>query len=299
MIECICPLPHTNIQERNPKGQERKTNGVDSSTNSSSSDLQQAAAALAARMSTADWLAAGGVQRQFAAGELVFRQQARPRAFYLLLSGQVRIIKDGRDVDLLGPGAFFGEIGLLDGVPRTAAAQVADGAPADLLLLEREAFERVLAGAPDLARALTAASNERLEADSIAAAFPYLDPVAQLALAAKARRLRVGQGETILSQGDPAADLYVLVRGRAEVLHATAQGRTFMVNFLEPGEYFGEIALLSGAAHSATVRAAEDVELLRLDGQVFTAVLAAHEEAAAQFHQETARRMQRLTDLGE
>ena len=42
--------------------------------------------------------------------------------FFIVLSGSVRISRDGRAINLLGPGDFLGEIALLDGGPRTATA---------------------------------------------------------------------------------------------------------------------------------------------------------------------------------
>jgi CRP-like cAMP-binding protein len=60
------------------------------------------------------------------------------REFYLILDGQVRIDRGGRQVNVLGPGDFFGEIALVDGGLRSATATTAT--PARLLVLGRREF---------------------------------------------------------------------------------------------------------------------------------------------------------------
>jgi CRP-like cAMP-binding protein/Zn-dependent protease len=53
-------------------------------------------------------------------GETVVEQGEAADAFYAIGSGQVQVYEDGQLVGTLGPGSYFGEIGLLLDVPRTA-----------------------------------------------------------------------------------------------------------------------------------------------------------------------------------
>jgi CRP-like cAMP-binding protein/Zn-dependent protease len=77
-----------------------------------------------------------------APGETVFEQGEAGDAFYAIRSGQVEVIRDGREVRVLGPGSFFGEIALLHDVPRTATVRART--PARVFRLEREGFTRLV-----------------------------------------------------------------------------------------------------------------------------------------------------------
>jgi MFS family permease len=78
------------------------------------------------------------------AGETIFRQGDAGDRFYIVDSGQVEIEIDGREVNVLGPGEYFGEIALLREIPRTASARARQ--PSELYALERDAFLGAVAG---------------------------------------------------------------------------------------------------------------------------------------------------------
>ena len=80
-------------------------------------------------------------------------------------------------------------------------------------------------------------------------------------------RMRVRRflaGEAIIREGDPADSFFIITRGRASVTHRGPQGEA-EVTTLGPGDFFGEIGLLTGAPRIATVRAATPLEVLELD----------------------------------
>ena len=54
------------------------------------------------------------------AGAELTREGARGQEFFILVDGSVRVERDGRRVNTLGPGDFLGEIALIDGKPRIA-----------------------------------------------------------------------------------------------------------------------------------------------------------------------------------
>jgi CRP/FNR family cyclic AMP-dependent transcriptional regulator len=54
-------------------------------------------------------------------GTVVIRQGDQPDNLYVAIRGSLRVTVDGREVGQLGDGDWFGEIGLLDGRPRTAS----------------------------------------------------------------------------------------------------------------------------------------------------------------------------------
>jgi hypothetical protein len=68
------------------------------------------------------------VEKQFAAGETVFRQGDYPDRLYLIGTGEAEAVKvapDGSEVPVarIKEGEFFGEIGVLSNVPRTATVR--------------------------------------------------------------------------------------------------------------------------------------------------------------------------------
>jgi len=78
-------------------------------------------------------------------GETIILQGDEGDAFYAIRSGQVEVYKDGESSGSLGPGSHFGEVALLMDVPRTAT--VVATTPARLFRLDRDGFERAIAGA--------------------------------------------------------------------------------------------------------------------------------------------------------
>src|SRR5690606_32601597 len=73
-------------------------------------------------------------------------------------------------------------------------------------------------------------------------------------------------GETIVREGDPGDELFLLVEGRVEVWKARGTPAAARINTLGPGDYFGEMAVLDGSPRSATLVAAEPVRVLVLAG---------------------------------
>lgn len=66
-------------------------------------------------------------------------------------------------------------------------------------------------------------------------------------------------GETIISSGDVGFCMYVILRGKARVSTLNVELAT-----LEPGDFFGEVALVDDGPRSADVVAVEDCELLTI-----------------------------------
>lgn len=79
------------------------------------------------------------------------------------------------------------------------------------------------------------------------------------------RQRRFRRDETVFHQGDPGDALYVVASGRVKVLlPAPDSGEAAILATLGPGEFFGELAMLDGEPHSASVIALEPTEALML-----------------------------------
>jgi len=72
-------------------------------------------------------------------------------------------------------------------------------------------------------------------------------------------------GEHIISQGDFGDSMYVVQAGRVEVLQHSNTGREQHLAYLETGDFFGEMAVFEKEVRSATVRAAGEARVLKVD----------------------------------
>src|SRR5437016_1446562 len=68
----------------------------------------------------------------------------------------------------------------------------------------------------------------------------------------------------IFSKGDKGDCLYGILSGRVRIYSNSAEGAEIMLNVLEEGDLFGEIALLDGSTRTASAAAMEETDLLRI-----------------------------------
>jgi CRP-like cAMP-binding protein len=108
--------------------------------------------------------------------------------------------------------------------------------------------------------------------------------------------LRVETGETVFRRGDPG-DTVLLVRAGSVVVEADRRGGgSVVVNVIEPGEIFGEMAVIDGTTRSATVTACEPCELLVIPQPEFLALLVNHPGLGIRMLGAVAKRLRCLTD---
>jgi CRP-like cAMP-binding protein len=88
------------------------------------------------------------------------------------------------------------------------------------------------------------------------------------------------RGDVITKQGNKAHWLYILAYGEAEVLYEPQGGAAQVIGTVHAGQFFGEMALLTGDARAATVVAKTDVECYRLDRASFQEMLAGKPQIA-------------------
>jgi CRP-like cAMP-binding protein len=93
-------------------------------------------------------------------GDLVVREGASAQEFFLIEDGQAAVLQDGERIAVLGPGDFFGEIGLTETVRRTASIIAAT--PMDVIVMYKPEFERMKAELPTVADQVHAAIRARL-----------------------------------------------------------------------------------------------------------------------------------------
>lgn len=142
------------------------------------------------------------------------------------------------------------------------------GLPA-LRLMDREATERQAELAPRKAL---------LEQCDL---FSHVSDGGLEQLAGSAATVEVPAGTAVLTEGEPAADFYVLEEGVLAVTSRGERAALSQVNSLEPPDYFGEIGLIEQIPRTATVTAARDARVLRIPGEDFLAALTEYTPSTA------------------
>jgi CRP-like cAMP-binding protein len=234
--------------------------------------------------------------RHFARGAQVFARGSRGNAFYVICEGSVRVFRDeGKDLAVLGSGAFFGEMALLSGAPRMATVESTSD---ETLLLEVPA--PVLAGLsrryPQVARALKKFCRDRLLTNvmSTSALFQPFGRKDRRILVERFRARDVKRNDVIVREGEPAEGLYVVLSGEVE---ASKGGQ--VLSRLREGEFFGEISLLLKTPATATVMATRRTSLLRLPREDFDSLILTHPqvlELVSRLSEQRLRRTEALTN---
>ncbi len=97
---------------------------------------------------------------------------------------------------------------------------------------------------------------------------PVMDRIVALAVQRGYR-----SGEIVFSQGDPGDALFAVVTGKIRISAGTSDGREISLNIMEPGDTFGEIALLDGGTRTATATASVPTELVSIRRDHFIALV--------------------------
>ncbi len=95
------------------------------------------------------------VEKTFPKKSIIFHEGDEGDTLYILKSGRVKISKiteDGREktLTIMQPGDFFGEMAILDSLPRSATAEVLDE-PATAFTVNKRDFERIIVETPLIA----------------------------------------------------------------------------------------------------------------------------------------------------
>ncbi len=121
-----------------------------------------------------------------------------------------------------------------------------------------------------------ATTSVRKEAVESLRTIPLFSKVSSADLEALASRLierRYPKHATIVEEGLPGDYMYVIREGRVKVTKASEDGREKIMDFLEAGNFFGEMSLLDMAPRSASCETLEPARLLALSRNDFLDLL--------------------------
>jgi small-conductance mechanosensitive channel/CRP-like cAMP-binding protein len=126
---------------------------------------------------------------------------------------------------------------------------------------------------------------------------PLSDEELHLATA-RFRQLHYAQGERIIEEGAPGDSFFVIDRGEVEVRKSFGGVSRTLARLME-GQFFGEMALLTGAKRAATVTAATDVDVFTIDKDGFQHVIASNPAIAVDISTILAERREALSHAEE
>lgn len=203
------------------------------------------------------------------AGEAVIEQGGEGDYFYIVKRGDFDIyVQKGQDppkkVFQAGVGFAFGELALLYSCPRSATIKAQDDS--EVWCLDREAFQNLVI------RSAQSQFKEYCGFLSSVDLFQVLSDGERASLAGVLEEEEFDDDEAIVEQGEKDDKMFILRSGQACACIKGEQGEVEVMQY-KTGDYFGEIALLSGEPRKASVYAVGKVTCLYITRDTFVRVL--------------------------
>ncbi len=155
-----------------------------------------------------------------------------------------------------------------------------------------------MTGAPPIERTAGASSFSSNKL-SVLRKHPYfadLEPEAFDQLCRYAKHITLKRGTMIFSKGDPGTSLIAVISGTVKISISSPEGRNAILNLIESGEIFGEIALLDGLSRTADATANTNCELFVIDRREFIPFVRSQPSLAMKFIELLCERLRRTSD---
>jgi CRP-like cAMP-binding protein len=172
-------------------------------------------------------------------------------SLYVVVSGTVAIRHEGRETEeLLREGDFFGEVALLEGVPRPAMAVAVE--ESEVLEISRTLLGETIDRQPDFLRVLLRLLRERLLSHLLRSSPLFADysEEERRTIAERFRFVEVRPDTLLIREGERTLGLCLMMAGHAEV---SSEGDGLLAT-LGPGDIFGEMSLLSQGPAVASIK---------------------------------------------
>jgi cAMP-dependent protein kinase regulator len=194
------------------------------------------------------------------AKECVIKQGDQGDFLFVIESGRLDCLINGKVVKTCESGDVFGELALLYNCPRAATVEAQETCV--MWQLDRDTFGNIVQ---------EAAQKKRQRYDSFLAKVPILSTMdayerSQLADALKVENM--DDGQVICKEGDEGNKFYIIEEGGAVATKAGTQVMAYSA-----GDYFGELALIRNQPRAATVTAKGKAKFLSIDSKAFKRLL--------------------------
>jgi CRP-like cAMP-binding protein/Fe-S-cluster-containing hydrogenase component 2 len=216
--------------------------------------------------------------REYRDGQTIIEQNDYTNDFLIVASGRVELWKRPEQSDHevrvaeLTAGNFFGEMSLISGRRRTATARAAG--PTRIIEIPRKAILKLLASAPRAKALVDQAFLLRAFGGYL---FPGIPEAALGELVDSATVESFGKDAVVFKEGDDADAFYLIRNGMVKIAKKSGE-KEVVLSYLVAGNFFGEAALFSDTARTASVSTIFPSELIKLSKRDFNDFLGARPE---------------------
>src|SRR5260370_33036928 len=132
--------------------------------------------------------------------------------------------------------------------------------------------------------------NEEVELLKLVPIFAKMEPAKLKLLAFTSERMNFAVGQEVCHQGDPGDAMFVILGGVADVLIDTPGGQ-IQVAEMKKNDFMGEIAILCDVPRTATIKARESLNTLKISKDMFYRLVAEFPQMAIEVTRELAHRL--------
>jgi CRP/FNR family transcriptional regulator, cyclic AMP receptor protein len=137
--------------------------------------------------------------------------------------------------------------------------------------------------------------NEEVELLRQIPLFAKIEPSKLKLLAFTSERLKFKADEELFHQGDIGDSAYIVIGGQADVIRSTDRGEV-VVSTVKRNDIVGEVAILCDVPRTASVKAKEDLEVLKISKDLFFRMISEFPQMSVEIMRELASRLDRTTD---
>ncbi|MEQ1880246.1 MAG: cyclic nucleotide-binding domain-containing protein [Burkholderiales bacterium] len=237
-------------------------------------------------------------------GGVFFKEGEAADRMYLLMDGEVSLVRGGKALDIARSGEIFGEVAAVTQGTRSASAIARKACQA--LSLHVEQFPQAVQATPEFALQLMGILNNRLRltvallgrSRSLATADareekPIFDKrgLEDLAAGIKARPPQsYPAGRVVMKEGDAGVYMYVVLRGKLSISIKGA-----VVGQVSAGGVFGEMALVDQSPRAASALADTECLLLQINRADFLNLVKSNPTFAIALIKAIANRLRHMT----
>lgn len=215
--------------------------------------------------------------RSLEPGQVISEEGKGGDRIFVIIAGKAEITRSSegkqRTLAFLGGGSIFGELSVLTGAAPTAT--VTTVTETETFEIEREDLNVLARAHPTVPQVLATFAQARM-AKNLTATSPLFTQIPEADRGVLLGRFLfrgLKPGEKVLSEGESAPGLFLVLAGELVVQKEDPGGGLMSLGILREGDIAGEISLLTGLRASATVLATRKTAVAVLDRKAFEELL--------------------------